>query len=722
MSTKIYASQDWVEERLSSGASKPDWSQSDETAADYIKNRTHWESVENIVFAQDVSVSIVPEDGFMSNPFSIDIIEGQTYDVIWDGVPYSCVAYIAEGPDTPAIGNGSIANVSGGNDEPFFCTVFEGDVMLFASDTAETHTISISSTLETVKQIDLKYLPIVKKGREILLDVETTSGKINGPYGAIEEGEYIITFDGTPEKVAFTNVDIEGLTSIAKTSLYEIHFYNGSVSFRFEDEDTVHHVKIEKEIYSINEKYLPEGGFGYTESKGDFTVDTKKLGMKTLPDFPVFDIGDTVVISVDGIEYSLVAYDDEGVVGIGDSFAELDNENGTYGWKLSKQVYGSFVEINFAAIEAHTVSYSRDIVHRIDEKYLPNSVLLKDEAIPVPSIAQVGQTIVVSEVDENGKPTKWEAIDINEVVGDKIDALESYVGRFDRKVFCDTVLEYNAGENNWYSADVVNFENDKTYSNCTVEIDGDTYTNIDFNYSSEGWIAQGLPSSMFLLVENFFPCIYMGPGSKEPGFDYNIKIYKTLSNVTASTVIEYIDQSIDNTGFGDNCVTANFDSINKTGFYKGILGNVSGVPEAYANEFWHGYHIEAGVNNCAIQRANCWYYGNCTIERTRNSDGTWNEWEWVNPPMVGGVEYRTTERYLGEPVYVFLYDLGYADLTGTFAHGLPVKRSISVNLINGNEDVTHSGGINGLGFNSTDVFWDADWPMGAAKFTLKYNK
>jgi hypothetical protein len=71
---------------------------------------------------------------------------------------------------------------------------------------------------------------------------------------------------------------------------------------------------------------------------------------------------------------------------------------------------------------------------------------------------------------------------------------------------------------------------------------------------------------------------------------------------------------------------------------------------------------------------------------------------------------------------VFLYDLGYADLTVTFAHGLPVKRSIGVNLINGNEDVTHSGGINGLGFNSTDVFWDADWPMGAAKFTLKYNK
>lgn len=31
---------------------------------------------------------------------------------------------------------------------------------------------------------------------------------------------------------------------------------------------------------------------------------------------------------------------------------------------------------------------------------------------------------------------------------------------------------------------------------------------------------------------------------------------------------------------------------------------------------------------------------------------TWSEWAWVNPPMMLGVEYRTTEYYLGKPVYV----------------------------------------------------------------------
>lgn len=34
------------------------------------------------------------------------------------------------------------------------------------------------------------------------------------------------------------------------------------------------------------------------------------------------------------------------------------------------------------------------------------------------------------------------------------------------------------------------------------------------------------------------------------------------------------------------------------------------------------------------------------------------EWEWVNPPMAVGVEYRTTERWNGKPVYTKIVDCG----------------------------------------------------------------
>jgi hypothetical protein len=37
--------------------------------------------------------------------------------------------------------------------------------------------------------------------------------------------------------------------------------------------------------------------------------------------------------------------------------------------------------------------------------------------------------------------------------------------------------------------------------------------------------------------------------------------------------------------------------------------------------------------------------------------GNWGDWMWVNPPMNADVEYRTTERWQGKPVYTKLIDL-----------------------------------------------------------------
>jgi hypothetical protein len=50
---------------------------------------------------------------------------------------------------------------------------------------------------------------------------------------------------------------------------------------------------------------------------------------------------------------------------------------------------------------------------------------------------------------------------------------------------------------------------------------------------------------------------------------------------------------------------------------------------------------------------------------------TWGAWEWVNPPMLAGVEYRTTERYMGQPIYTQLVDMGAA------SDGLVVTTNVS---------------------------------------------
>lgn len=49
-------------------------------------------------------------------------------------------------------------------------------------------------------------------------------------------------------------------------------------------------------------------------------------------------------------------------------------------------------------------------------KMIPEDVALKSdipESIPVPATAEVGQVIAVKTVDENGKPTEWEAVNMD---------------------------------------------------------------------------------------------------------------------------------------------------------------------------------------------------------------------------------------------------------------------------------------------------------------------
>lgn len=73
---------------------------------------------------------------------------------------------------------------------------------------------------------------------------------------------------------------------------------------------------------------------------------------------------------------------------------------------------------------------------------------------------------------------------------------------------------------------------------------------------------------------------------------------------------------------------------------------------------FHGITIPGGnsLTQIAVDSTN--HKGCITIRQC--SDDTSGEWEHFNPPMVLGVEYRTTERWQGKPVYTMLVDCGEA--------------------------------------------------------------
>ena len=71
---------------------------------------------------------------------------------------------------------------------------------------------------------------------------------------------------------------------------------------------------------------------------------------------------------------------------------------------------------------------------------------------------------------------------------------------------------------------------------------------------------------------------------------------------------------------------------------------INGVSFNYANLLVHGFSLSACVQELRILATN-------TVLKRFCHQNVWGEWEVENPPLLTGVEYRTTERYKGVAVY-----------------------------------------------------------------------
>lgn len=107
----------------------------------------------------------------------------------------------------------------------------------------------------------------------------------------------------------------------------------------------------------------------------------------------------------------------------------------------------------------------------------------------------------------------------------------------------------------------------------------------------------------------------------------------------------------------------------------------------------------------------------------------WQPWEWVNPPMEIGTEYRTTERYNGSPVYQQVVSFGNFPNVAikNYNHGiLNVATVIYWSAISSSTgtNVTSSQQVDWIRVTRTtiDVKTSADATGTNARFILKYTK
>lgn len=144
-------------------------------------------------------------------------------------------------------------------------------------------------------------------------------------------------------------------------------------------------------------------------------------------------------------------------------------------------------------------------------------------------------------------------------------------------------------------------------------------------------------------TENPHRVTYDQVGAAPAGYGLGtIGVYVTdLSTLTQTGVFSYTDTAVGNPipGYGGTVsVFASYGVVQQTaliaGYHKGIT----------------------------VTRTMC----------TATGETAFGEWEWLNPPMVPGTSYRTTERwYNGQPVYTKLVDCGTASYGKIVENAIP---------------------------------------------------
>ena len=68
------------------------------------------------------------------------------------------------------------------------------------------------------------------------------------------------------------------------------------------------------------------------------------------------------------------------------------------------------------------------------------------------------------------------------------------------------------------------------------------------------------------------------------------------------------------------------------------------------------------------------------VRFSEDSGNTWSPWEWENPPMRVGVEYRTTERWNDAPVYAKLVNIGKIAASMSVSTGINNARVVRASI------------------------------------------
>lgn len=141
----------------------------------------------------------------------------------------------------------------------------------------------------------------------------------------------------------------------------------------------------------------------------------------------------------------------------------------------------------------------------------------------------------------------------------------------------------------------------------------------------------------------------------KPASDYALKSetapvsHVTDKNNPHDVTYEQVGAAPDGFGLGKNAQAIDsLDNANAFGLYTSNVG----VPSIDGKVWWVCLVMPHNTTATMVQMAYRSTGDPVRFAVRRMTNGTWGEWEYPNPPMTPGVEYRTTGRSGVKPVYV----------------------------------------------------------------------
>lgn len=206
---------------------------------------------------------------------------------------------------------------------------------------------------------------------------------------------------------------------------------------------------------------------------------------------------------------------------------------------------------------------------------------------------------------------------------------------------------------------------------------------------------------------------------------------QTLTDAQKQQARGNIAAAPDGFGLGSATVTLtasdDLDNVTGNGWYSWGSSTPANAPTLIAISFSSDYCAMFVISNSQIVVS--YNDRNNMAMRSKDIDG-WTPWEYINPPLKLGVEYRTTERYLGKPVYCKLVNFGALPnaTQKVVKHNIPNVSSV-ISVYGSAQDqaiVVGAFGMQVTGINADNtnvaIWTSADLSNYSAYVAMKYTK